>query len=340
MPQPAQFTGKNGDDPNGFISSLEHYFKFKNIVSEEAKFNQIRNLLHIDVRAVVQTLPLEERQTYNQIAQFITYNYSAVVDRERTRQEFNNRKQKPNEEHRAFWHALELLYNVGWRATLPLTDSNRIDRSDRIVNQFIDGVQNQTLRARLRTDYYPLWQANKLITKADAVVTYADTVSSQAQWTDTSAPRSFCTNCKTRDHNTRDCPNIRYGQVASIFDTNAFESLASADMESAPIEPVQQQPETNVEAQLFKYMNNKFKQFEQDREERAKTRECWRCGEKGHSMAQCPNAARQAEEQVRRDRRLNNLDDGMKNLAHKFDRIVTELNRLLAKMGLEEAQGF
>ena len=84
MPQPAQFTGKNGDDPNGFISSLEHYFKFKNIVSEEAKFNQIRNLLHIDVMAVVQTLPLEERQTYSQIAQFITYNYSAVVDRERT----------------------------------------------------------------------------------------------------------------------------------------------------------------------------------------------------------------------------------------------------------------
>ena len=57
-------------------------------------------------------------------------------------------------------------------------------------------------------------------------------------------------------------------------------------------------------------------------------------------MAQCPNAARQAEEQVRRDRRLNNLDDGMKNLAHKFDRIVTELNRLLTRMGLEEAQGF
>ena len=114
MPCPAPFSGGPGEDPKDFVHELNAYLDRRKIDDETGKFIKVKSLLLKNARDLVFSLPREERQTYDQITEFLTDNWRGTVDVEVTRGDFETRTQKPGETLKDFWQNIKLIHDVGW----------------------------------------------------------------------------------------------------------------------------------------------------------------------------------------------------------------------------------
>ena len=152
MPCPAPFSGGPGEDPKDFVHELNTYLELRKIDDETGKFIKVKSLLEKNVRDIVFSLPREERQTYDQITEFLTDNWRGTVDVEVTRGDFETRTQKPGETLKDFWQNIKLLHDVGWRSK-PQTESNRRDREKTLIKKFCAGLSNPVVKSKLNECY-------------------------------------------------------------------------------------------------------------------------------------------------------------------------------------------